>query len=1036
MTEEPDKRVGRVPFDPADIESLLRTGGGVLESFRSHDAPGWERAEIDRWLGVEVGQYRIAEFLDSGGMSLIFLAERCDGQFEQQVAVKVLRTPDAVELGKYFAEERRLMAALAHPGIAHIIDSGVTDGRPWIAMEFVNGVAIDEYCDRQLLSINERVALFLQVACTVQFAHERLVVHRDLKPSNVLVNENGAAKLLDFGIAKALQSERESQHTVAATLLTPQYASPEQVQGYPVGIASDVYQLGLLLYRLLTGKNAQEMQNASITEVKSVVLDGELTNPSICVEQTGRRDSELAEQIAFLRATSTAKLRNTLDGDLDAIVASALQKRATDRYATVQNLIDDLVAYQESRPVRARTPTIWYRAGRFVQRHRGSVFSGMLTLIVVIGATVVTGLSWRSTIKAQNRALLEAQASQQVGEFLSTMLEQADPSVSGGEELTVRELLDMAADRLDTLRDQSGVYARLSEVMARAYVALHLPEQAERMATNALRERERSGESGDSATPLGVLAIAAMQRGDLDTALESGQRAVAVTRQYGSDSMTRAAAHDALATVLAMRGSYADEREQIQLAIAQTQEPLSNRARTMRASYLMKLGSNSRQQGDYASARLEFESAMGLMGNDVGDRTTRAYALRELGTLYSNLGDEELAVETFRQSLDLAQQVYGDDGANILGNLVLLGRSLGNLGRNNDAEEYFLEALRIADATIGKEHGNYARILHDYAEVLRRRGDFVQLREVRDEAVRIASAFFGESHSTTINLRKARAYIALDEGLFSDAVAEIDAVLPDVLAVFGENHMIAFGTRSYRAQALFESGDIEPAGLEMNTLAQEGLRIADGMFAGYQRNLIQLSRFHRMTGQLDMAIEAADQAGELQLRIDGGGKWSSLPILIARIQGLVLDESRDAQTDVERALALIAADPDRLSVPTQALLANFAPALARAKRFSDANDICVSSLRALGDSLRSNHPLLAYANIDCAAADVLRQDNLQAAGKLEFAIPIAENLLGPSHWRVHWARYLYGSVTGDAVLRDSSLASLRNIFGDVTAFGA
>jgi len=1030
MSEQRDPPARPVAFHPAGIDELLDTGGGLLDELMDQAAVQADNTEIERWLDAQIGPYRITDYLDRGGMSLVFRAARCDGQFEQEVAVKVLRTTDAEELAKRFEQERQLLARLEHPGIAHIIDSGVVEGHPWIAMEFVDGEAIDAYCDRHQFGLDQRLGLFVQVASAVQFAHGRLVVHRDLKPSNILVNADGQTKLLDFGIAKALQGGTNPQLTGATMLLTPQYASPEQVLGEPVGVASDIYQLGLLLYRLLTGCTAQAMDNASVAEIMSVVVDDTPSSPSSRVETTGLHDRGRAEQIALARSTSLSRLHKTLDGDLDAIVNECLKKDPADRYVTVQNMIEDVTAYRDLRPIKARAPNIGYRAARFVQRHRGSVLSGALTFLVLIVAVVAVGLSWRSTIVAQNQALEEASAAKQVGEFLADTLEQANPQISGGDELTVRELLDQSAKRLDALDNRPRVHARLLEVMANAYGAMYLPGQAEVLAREALVVREQLGDPAALIEPLASLAVIRMQQGELEDALAFGRRAVETAISSGANPVARATAHYALATVLAVRGSYDAEREQLLAALAQVQGIATDQTRLMRASYLMKLGSNSKQQGDYEQARQEFESALGLLEDAPIERSTRMFTLRDLGTLHSNMGNEALAIDMLAQSLDLARDVYGNQNANILGNLVLLGRSLGNLNRNDDAEPLFLEALRIAEATIGKDHGNYARILHDYADVLRRRGAFARLREVRDEAVRIADVFFGPEHSTAVNLRKARAYIEFDEGRYPEAVDALDAVLPEVRDAFGESHMITFGTAAFRAQALLDAGNIEIARETMLGLVDDGAGIAGGNFYGYQRNLIQLSRLYRLTGPLDEALQYAEQAVALRRKIDGGNGWTMLEPLVARIQVLTLAGDDRADADIKQALSLIASNPDRMTLQMHIFLSDFAMSLAVSGYPNEAERFCKMSLAALEDVLAEDHPLLGYTMMHCADTALGRGAFTEAAHLMHSAVPAVIQVLGRTNWRSQWALALQAIADRQPEERAAALDQLREMLGD------
>lgn len=1032
MPRDDENDKGKEPqhrFDPDSVDELLETGGGVMRELLTDAGEDEARSDVDRWRGMRLGQYVVAEYLNSGGMAHVFRGERCDGQFEQNVAIKVLRGPFASVLLARFDQERHLLARLEHPGIARIIDSGVFDSRPWIAMELVDGEPIDVYCDQLELNVDQRLALFARVARAVQHAHGQLVVHRDIKPSNILVTADGHPKLLDFGIAKPLMADADIEQTVSASLMTPRYASPEQVLGKPVGVASDIYQLGLLLYRLLTGCDAQTMENASIAEINSMVVDKDPAAPSARIETTGEQDTELASNIARARSTSVARLHKLLSGDLDAIVSRCLTKSPAERYTTVEGLVEDVQSYRELRPVRARPLSPLYRTSRFVRRHRGSVLSATLSLVVVVVALITTGLSLRATVDAQQRALDEAEGARQVGDFLSGMLEEANPALSGGEELTVRELLDQTAQRLDALDEQPLVRARLLEVISGAYRAMHTPQEAEPLAHEALALREELGDAAALVMPLANLSVIHMQLGEFDEAQVFGERAVETAITANADPISRATAHNALSVVLAQAGRYAEERVQVEAALAAVRALDSDEAVAMQASYWRSLGSNSKQLGNYRNAEQEFKTALTLLGDTPSDDVLRMFALRELGTLYSNLGDEKLAVETLQQSLQLARRIYGNDNANILGNLVLLGRSLTLLDRNDEAETVFLEALDVAETTIGNEHGNYARILHDYAYVLNSRGEFARIREVRAQAVAISESFFGVDHATSVNLRKALAFVDMAQGRFRDAVITLEAILPEVRVAFGDQHMITFQTEAVLAEALLETGQVAEARSRMLGLVEQGQQIADGQFYAYERNLMQLSRLYGMTGPVGDAIEYANRAVELRENIDGGTESSAIETLVFRIAALALTDAGASTADVERVSGLLQSRPS-WSSPMSLLQATLAVSLARGNFIEQAGEICSAALASIESNLEGSEPQLAYARARCAEVALHQGDRQLAAALLEAANPVVADTLGPGNWRTQWVTALAARAAGNEIAADTAVAALATSLGE------
>ena len=354
--------------------SLDRGVGGSLLAEAVDSALGQEAT----LAGSVVGRYRIVGEIGRGGMAIVYLAERADAEFRQQVALKLLkRGVDTDEVVRRFEQERQILAAASHPDIARLLDGGVTDdGRPFLVMEYVDGKPIDEYCDDRGLTVDERLRLFLRVGHAVADAHRNLVVHRDIKPHNILVTADGNVKLLDFGIAKVLEpgpggSELTRTRT---TFLTPAYATPEQVAGGPITTASDIYQLGLLLYRLLTGRAPYRLSSLDSEDLRRSVCESVPARPS---STTGPRKPERSEDepgiedCSRLRGTSPRGLRRRLAGDLDNIVLKALRKEPERRYDSAAQLVADIENHLAGRPVTARADTVWYRVSKLVSRHRG-----------------------------------------------------------------------------------------------------------------------------------------------------------------------------------------------------------------------------------------------------------------------------------------------------------------------------------------------------------------------------------------------------------------------------------------------------------------------------------------------------------------------------------------------------------------------------------------------------------------------------------------------------------------------------------------
>ncbi|HVE60103.1 MAG TPA: protein kinase [Pyrinomonadaceae bacterium] len=377
----------------------------------------WQDEKAEDFLGKEIGDYKIVREIGRGGMGIVFEAVREKADFSQTVALKLLkRGMDSDAMLRRFRHERQILASLEHPNIGRLLDGGMSaDGLPFFAMEFVQGKPLDEYCEEKNLTTAERLRLFLQICAAVQFAHSRLVVHRDLKPTNILVTENGTVKLLDFGIAKILSPENELQdQTVTALgMMTPQYASPEQIRGEIVSTSSDIYSLGLILYELLTGAAAYKFPNNRADEMAKVICEVEPPRPSSVVssqQSAAVKDTKDNEQRTTAGGQTTnpkSKIQNpkSLKGDLDNIILKALRKEPARRYASVEQFAGDIRRHLEGLPVIARPDTFSYRFEKFVARHRVSVVAGILIFLSLIVGIAATG--WQAVRAERQRALAE-----------------------------------------------------------------------------------------------------------------------------------------------------------------------------------------------------------------------------------------------------------------------------------------------------------------------------------------------------------------------------------------------------------------------------------------------------------------------------------------------------------------------------------------------------------------------------------------------------------------------------------------------------
>lgn len=410
-----------------------------------------------------IDRYRLIRELARGGMGQVYLAERSDGQFRQQAALKMLHSSfDTEHLLRRFRAERQILASLSHDHIARLFDGGVTkEGRPYIVMEYIEGEPIDRYCDSRRLTIDQRLELFITVCEAVQYAHRKLVVHRDLKPSNIWVTHDGVVKLLDFGIAKVLDPDEhpEGEYPLTQTgllPLTPAYASPEQVRNQEITTASDVYQLGIILYELLTGSRPYEVSGRSPAEIEHIICDLPPATLSVALSKSPAK-SELnnsLQQISKARKVTSAQLQKQLHGDLDTIVMKTLRKEPDRRYESAGQLAEDIRRYRSNIPIIARRGTLQYRLGKWFRRHRWAASTGLAVMLsLMIGTGVALWQAREATQSAERATLALAETEQALNraealqEFLLDLFRSAEPDRPRDQLPTTEEILALGAER-------------------------------------------------------------------------------------------------------------------------------------------------------------------------------------------------------------------------------------------------------------------------------------------------------------------------------------------------------------------------------------------------------------------------------------------------------------------------------------------------------------------------------------------------------------------------------------------------------------
>jgi eukaryotic-like serine/threonine-protein kinase len=743
------------PALAAEVEAMLAAHADphrlALESHLLHDDEEDARALARQpGAGSELGPYRLVEEIGRGGMGVVYRAVRADGQYDQTVAVKLLRggfvTP---ELVSRFRSERQILARLEHPAIARLLDGGVTaDGLPYLVMEHVEGRPITAHCDAGRLTIDERLALFTVVCAAVNHAHRNLVVHRDLKPSNILVTADGAVKLLDFGIARLIDSAAVAGDTrTLQPVMTPEFASPEQLLGGPITTATDVYALGLLLYELLCGERAQRTGSASLAALQRSVIERHPQPPS---EALVAADHALvAERVAARGLARADRLRRQLRGDLDTIVAKAIRKEPERRYASVEQLAGDIDRHRRRLPVHARPDTFAYRARRFVRRHALGFGAAAAVLVSMLAGLAIALSGLNRARSAERIALDEAAAATHVSDFLVDLFRATDPTEARGDTVTARQLLDRGAARVATqLEEQPVVRARLLRTMAQAYESLGLYDAA----LPLLEEEHRihaghaGPESPEVAAVLRSMSGVHGRRGDYDRARELADRAVAIQERAG-ESGDLAAALNSLGSAHGRLGELAEAKRALERSLAVAERVLGVDHPSL-AWTLNNLAIVHWQQGDAAAAGAIFARAIGILEQEHGaGHPLIAPLLNNQALAYSQAGQRDLAIATHTRVLGIREAVLAADHPDIgetlnnLGVVLLANREFGR------ARDHFERALAIRERSLGAGHEHVGSTLSNLGFAYLGLAEFDSAHSLFERSAVILEAVLGAGHA-------------------------------------------------------------------------------------------------------------------------------------------------------------------------------------------------------------------------------------------------------------------------------------------------
>jgi serine/threonine protein kinase/tetratricopeptide (TPR) repeat protein len=790
--------------------------------------PGEEdpSAGIATDTGLRVGPYLLGPLIGRGGMGVVHLAERVEGGFQQRVAVKLVRPGgDRRAITERFRVERQILARLGHANVARLLDGGLApDGRPYFALEYVDGRPITGWCDERRLDVAGRLRLFLRVCDAVRYAHSNLIVHRDLKPSNILVDTDGQPKLLDFGIAKVLEGElpdpRDPGPEGTHLTLTPEYAAPEQLLGGPVTTATDVYSLGIVLHELLTG-GRPGIAAAGIETPSSEAdeaTDGARPDPPsrrVLRGVAGEPRAEL-EKLAQRRGRTARALSRRLAGDLDAIVLRALEPDPERRYGSAEGLAADLRRHLEHRWVEARQGSALDRTAVFVRRHRLAVAAS-----AAVAAALAVG-TWVAALQARRAGREASQARAALG-FLGNMLESADPSRSLGGSVTARELLDRGARNLLAERTLDPVvHAQVADMLARTYRGLGRLDEAARLSREATATLAEQVGDDDPRTRLAEVTAAEIlvDRGELAPA--RARLDVLIPRlaeSFGPEAPESVRARALHASVLGSLGEF-------DAALTEERQVLDMVRRRLGPDHLEtaeRLGSLAfalAERSRFDEAEKALREALAILGRNHALGSPQAAEMRTgLAEILDSVGRDQEAADLFRQAIESARATLGPRHPQVAETLIKQGFHFIRQHRSDEAEAALREAIGILEPIGHFDAGSALRYL-GFLDMDRER--FAAAHETFARAETFLSEKLGPDHPLTWSAVVVEAYSLGRMGRVRESERRLREAVDALIRIHGRDADDVRVPRKYLGEMVRRAGrPAEAAAIHRDVLALE-----------------------------------------------------------------------------------------------------------------------------------------------------------------------------------------------------------------------
>ena len=763
-----------------EVEALLESAGNTLGFLVKPIQDAADAITGPQALaGRRIGPYEILRPLGEGGMGSVFLAARADEQYQRKVAIKLMHAAlgPSESMQARFRAERQILANLDHPNIARLLDGGVAslDGpagyqsSPYLVMEYVDGVPIDDYCREHRLSIDERLRLFLVVCEAVAYAHNNLVVHRDIKPANILVTAGGVPKLLDFGIAKLLDpafgDDPTARTRASERLMTPEYASPEQIRGEPVTTSTDVHALGVLLYEVLTAQHPFQAATRSPLEAALMICEREPRLPSTVLAGVPER------------AADARKLK----GDLDNIVLMAMRKEPVRRYASVAQMAGDIHAYLDGYPLVARTDSWRYRSQKFVRRHRFGVAAGVAMVAALVAFSIAMGILAR-------RAKREQEIAQRQAQFLSDMFQASTPEQARGTTVSARDLLDRGAQRVDReFATEPEVRAFLLESMAGAYKSLGVLDEAEKLAQRSYDLKSRlTGEMNPAnAEVLDLLATVIRLEGQYQRAEPLFRRVLAMRRKaLGEDNVDVAAAFANLGECLYLENKDVEAEANLRAALAIERRHKPDQGAGTRNYLALEL----ERKGAYPEAQTLLREAAEIEKRTLGrDSPDYARTLHNLASSYIDAGDLQDAEPQLREALAIRRKILGNNHPDLFYGLNNLSLVLLTKGDWKGAEQFAREGLALDQRVLAPNHPQIASAHNGVARVLEAEGKLSEAEQEYGQALDVLRAANQSSGWAASQINLNLAILELDRRQYAEAERRSRSALENFRKLGGDD---------------------------------------------------------------------------------------------------------------------------------------------------------------------------------------------------------------------------------------------------------